>query len=180
MRRVATVTALAMLLMMAAAPAMAQDDDNGAYPPAQAPTCAADVGSPTPGQTVTIVCSGWAAGTQVAINFDGVGIDALVLATVTADDAGNLRAAVTIPSNVQPGPAVMTLAGTSAGGQVGVLELSFNIVAAGAGPGRPAPARGLPATGSEPGMALLTAFGLFAAGGAALYTARRRNAALGA
>lgn len=168
MRRVAIVTALAALLTMVAAPAVAQ-----VYPPAAA-TCAADDGTPAAGSAVTLVCSGWLPNSTVSFALFSQHTD-LGTAQVGAD--GTLRAAVTIPADTAPGEHTLRISGTNANGQPQVVNLVFDVAAAGTGV---TPATGLPATGSEPLPAALAALGLFVAGGAALVTARRRNALQGA
>lgn len=161
--RIGLVLALAALVALTAVPASAQD-----YPP-DAAACAVSVTTPVPGQSISVSCNGWMPNGPVDIDLLSQHVH---LDTVQADGNGEIGTAVTIPSDTSPGDHTLRLSGTNAQGEDQVVEIAFNVQAAGG------QRDGLAATGMDSGMGVLLGLGLLGAGAAAVYGARRRQAKL--
>lgn len=169
MRRSALValTGLALLVAMAV-PALAQ------YPPA-APSAAVSDFTIVPGQPVTVAGDGWLPNSQVTFTFFS---DPVVLGTAQVDATGSFSSQVTIPADARPGPHTLRTSGLAANGQPASVDLRIVVT----GLERPTPSRagvtpapGLPRTGGDALVALMTAAGLLAVGSTAVVVARRRS-----
>lgn len=174
MRKSLTTAIAAMaLLIVAAAPALAQ------YPP-DAPAVAISDTTVFPGQAFTVTSEGWQPGSEVTFTFFS---DPVVLGTALVNANGAFTSQVTIPADATPGPHTLRTSGTSAAGVPANVDLAITVIAvadattpppSGAGV---TPAPGLPRTGGEALTMLLSAAGLLAVGGAAVAVARRRSGA---
>jgi len=146
------------------------------------------------GQQVHLTGSEFYGTNPVLIHFNA--LTGPVLATFTPDTNGNFAGTVTIPSNAQPGPAVLvateaaaTAAGPTGGSSAGVPTRTVVQIV---GPGGSAPLAVAPSGAGRPsgvvtstssvgaGALLLVALGvfgvaLFLAGGVALVTSARRR-----
>lgn len=160
-RRLGTPLALCALLLLAAAPALAQ------YPPDVTTTVAVSDTTVVPGETITVTGEGFAPGTRVTITLD----DTQVLAVAAVRDDGRFSAQVTIPEDIAPGVHKITAAGVDAEGQPRGFDIFITVVA----PAVAAPAPALVTTGLELTTGSALALALLTLGAAALYAARRRE-----
>jgi len=97
----------------------------------------------------------------------------VLLGTVTADAAGNVAAAVTVPLGTALGAHTIAVVGRSAGGATRVSYAAINVVAPGSGGGTTT--GNLPTTGSDPGRYLAAGSALVLLGAAAVAGARRQT-----
>lgn len=163
--RTGLVLALAALLALAAVPASAQD-----YPP-DAATCGVSVTTPVAGQNIVVDCAGWMPNGPVDIDLLSQHVH---LATVHADDNGEIRDPIKIPADTSPGDHTLRLSGINAQGEDQVVEIALTVRQPGAVGRDRAP--GLAATGVDSGLGVLLGIGLLGAGTGAVYAARRRQA----
>ena len=112
-------------------------------------------GQVSPGSVLTIRGSGFSPGEQVTVSLDG---SAASLATVTADDQGQVEAVVQIPQDVLLGPAVVRLVGSDSTAVTEVsLEVAARDTASTGGPPLPMLAAGLALLGVAVGLATVAA-----------------------
>lgn len=157
------VLAVALLIAMAGT-AAAQT-----YPPAGGGPVTVSDTTPTPGQAVTIVASGFQPGTDVTFMLYSQPVN---LGTATADAAGTATLQATIPANIAPGTHTIEATGTGTDGLPRTVTLQITVVApGGAGVGD------LPRTGSDSAIPMSQiAVGAIALGGLMVLVAgKRRN-----
>lgn len=168
LKRLLLVAGLTLGLIAAGAPAEAQQ-----YPPAVTGCTVTDT-TVTPGQSITITCSGYLGGVTVTFTFFSQPVD---LGSATADASGVESFSATIPSNAAVGAHTITATGASASGTL-TNSVAVTVVGAGAGAaGAGATGAGdLPRTGDDTSIPLARVAALLvAAGGIALFFARRRK-----
>lgn len=102
MKRTLLLGVCVVALLAAAAPVSAQG-----YPPPPPPTCAVDDNTVQPGQVVTFSGSGWIPNSTIQVGFHQQSTDAQVGPfPVTTDNTGSWSTQITVPSDVENGPAV--------------------------------------------------------------------------
>lgn len=165
--RTGLLLALVTLLALTAAPAGAQD-----YPP-EAATCQVTVVTPVPGQTITVNCNGWMPNGEVEVLLLS---EPQLLEVIQTDADGELTEPVTIPSDVPPGDHTLRLSGRNAVDEPQTFDIALTVEAPEGADGADGGGPGLAATGAGSWPGVLLGVGLLAAGGAAVYAARRRQA----
>lgn len=173
LKRMMVVTAVASLTLLAGSVRA----DAQQYPPA-ASFCTISDTTPTPGQSVTITCGGYAAGAEVTFTFFSAPV---VLGTAVADADGQVSLTAEIPSYASLGAHTITASGAAAVGGTLTQTIHLTVVGAGsadAGTRVPGTVSGtLPTTGSNNSMPLARAGALLlAVGGVAVLVTRRRRA----
>lgn len=166
-RRLGTFLTATAVLALLAGPAAAQ------YPP-EGPTGGVDDTTVESGGQLTVSGSGWQAGSQVTLTLLS---RTYHLGTAQVDGNGSFSTTVTIPRNARPGRHTLRMSGTGADGAPRTVEISVQIRPA--APPENTPPRqhppALAATGANLGTGALVGVGLLAAGGAAVFAARRRQ-----
>lgn len=169
---IAFATALGLVAATAVAPGPA---DAQVYPPPVAGCTVSDT-SVSPGQTISITCSGYLGSVTVTFTFFSQPVS---LGAATTDAGGTVNADLTIPANAAAGSHTITAEGASASGTL-TNSVALTVVgdgAAGAGAGARGGTGDLPRTGDDTSLPLARiAAVLVAAGGIALFLARRRQA----
>jgi hypothetical protein len=110
-RGFAVLAAGGIVMLSGVAPALAKPCQAGHYPPGSQ-KCTITVGT-TPGQSVTVNANGFAPGSQVSASVPSLGLD---LGTFTADNAGKVNDAITLPAGTAPGAYTVLLTGTDVNG----------------------------------------------------------------
>jgi titin len=87
-------------------------------------TSGGDISSAAPGQEIVMIGSGYAPYSTVTI---AVYSDPLVLASVTADETGSFRQAITVPDGLAAGSHSFVAAGVDKGGKPRALRLDVTV-----------------------------------------------------
>lgn len=175
-RRLPALLALVALAALIAAPAAAQEepppeDPPPDYPPV-APQAAVDDVTPVPGEVITVAGEGWRPGTEVTATLFS---EPRVLARTEVNDAGEFAVTVEIPTDVDPGRHTLRVAGVAADGEETHVDVALRVTEPAP---ESAPQAGMAATGMNSSLGAAVGLGLLAAGGGAVYAARRRQARL--
>lgn len=168
-RRLTMLLAAIAVVALSAAPAAAQE-----YPP-DGTTGGVGTTSPVLGEAVTVSGSGWQPGSQVTLTLLS---QPRQLGTAQVAQDGTFSTTVTIPDDVRPGRHTLRIAGTGEDGQPRTADIRLQIRPAAPPEDAPPDERppALAATGADLGTGALVGLGLLAAGGGAVFAARRRQA----
>lgn len=171
----------AVLALVAFAPAASAQTYTG-----QATVTVSDLVA-SPGEPITVVASGYAAGATVTFTLNS---DPIHLGTATADAQGTARLTFTIPTGVPAGDHTLVASGLDASGNVLTLSTRLTVMAAGgnsggtggtggtgsgSGSGSGSSSGSLPRTGSDNTNLVRAGALLIAAGGAAVLVTRKRS-----
>jgi LPXTG-motif cell wall-anchored protein len=170
-RTMLAALAVTAALTLGAAAAGAQ------YPPPPN-FCTVSDTTPTPGQSITLTCGTYVAGSTVTFTFFSAPV---TLGSATADANGVVTATVTIPADATLGEHTITATGPAAAGGTLTNSVGITVVGAGqAGAGTFVPGTftgALPRTGNDSSLPLARAGALLlAVGGVLVLAARRRRA----
>ncbi|MEX2459399.1 MAG: hypothetical protein WD770_10495 [Actinomycetota bacterium] len=124
-RRILAVALAAGVLVSVAAPALAQT-----YPPPRDPTCNVDDRTVEPGQSVRIGGRRWQANTTIRAGFHQKSTDASVEVTTSTNAEGTWFTSITVPSDVENGPAAFGAQGRDKGGGRFRCIISVTVVGA--------------------------------------------------
>jgi LPXTG-motif cell wall-anchored protein len=170
-RRVGALAAATALLALTAAPAAAQQE----YPPEPSVAdCAIETSTPVLGETIALNCVGFQPGTEVRLLLFS---EVEVLDTSRVGEDGEASEPVRIPPDLPPGDHMLRVSGINAEGEEENVDIALTVQA----PGPAEEAGGdtpVATTGMSSWPAALLGVGLLAAGGGAVFAARRRQASL--
>ena len=133
--------------------------------------------SVSPGGSIRVLTSGWAAITPVRLELHSTPV---VLGTYLTDRAGVLDVSVTIPKSTPPGLHRIVASGLDANGRFRILSIALRVEGPGTAPSGTGSGFGLPRTGTDVALLAVAGLGLLVLGSSAAVSAgrRRRQASL--